>query len=222
MAEVTAAMVKELRERTQAGMMDCKKALVESNGNMDAAIEYLREKGLAAANKKSGRIAAEGAVDSYIHMGGKIGVLVEINCETDFVGKTDTFKSLCHDVAMHIAAAAPEYVSKDEIPAARIEEERRIAREQVMNDEKNSKKPEAIIEKIVEGRIEKFCKEICLLDQPFVRPDVFEGTVGAYIANVAKTLGAQIKATGYVRFAKGEGIEKKADDFAAEVAGMMK
>ena len=124
MAEVTAAMVKELRERTQAGMMDCKKALVASNGDMDAAVEYLREKGLAAANKKSGRIAAEGAVDSYIHMGGKIGVLVEINCETDFVGKTDTFKSLCHDVAMHIAAAAPEYVSKEEIPAEKLEEER--------------------------------------------------------------------------------------------------
>ena len=154
MAEVTAAMVKELRERTQAGMMDCKKALVSSNGDMDAAVEYLREKGLAAANKKSGRIAAEGAVDSYIHMGGKIGVLVEINCETDFVGKTDTFKALCHDVAMHIAAAAPEYVSKEEIPAEKLEEERRIAREQVMNDEKNSKKPAQIIEKIVDGRIE--------------------------------------------------------------------
>ena len=117
--------------------------LFESNGNMEAAVEYLREKGLAAANKKSGRIAAEGAVESYIHMGGKIGVLVEINCETDFVGKTDTFKNLCHDVAMHIAAAAPEFVSKDEIPAARLEDERRIAREQVMNDEKNSKKPPA-------------------------------------------------------------------------------
>jgi len=218
MAEVTAAMVKELRERTQAGMMDCKKALVESNGNMDAAIEYLREKGLAAANKKSGRIAAEGAVESYIHMGGKIGVLVEINCETDFVGKTDTFKSLCHDVAMHIAAAAPEYVSKDEIPAARIEEERRIAREQVMNDEKNSKKPEAIIEKIVEGRIEKFCKEICLLDQPFVKnPDI---TIQQLLQEATLATGEKTTIRRFVRYQLGEGIEKKQSDLAAEIAEM--
>ena len=220
MAEVTAAMVKELRERTQAGMMDCKKALVESNGNMDAAIEYLREKGLAAANKKSGRIAAEGAVESYIHMGGKIGVLVEINCETDFVGKTDTFKSLCHDVAMHIAAAAPEYVSKDEIPAARIEEERRIAREQVMNDEKNSKKPEAIIEKIVEGRIEKFCKEICLLDQPFVKnPDI---TIQQLLQEATLATGEKTTIRRFVRYQLGEGIEKKQSDLAAEIAAMTK
>ena len=218
MAEVTAAMVKELRERTQAGMMDCKKALVESNGNMDAAIEYLREKGLAAANKKSGRIAAEGAVESYIHMGGKIGVLVEINCETDFVGKTDTFKSLCHDVAMHIAAAAPEYVSKDEIPAARIEEERRIAREQVMNDEKNSKKPEAIIENIVEGRIEKFCKEICLLDQPFVKnPDI---TIAQLLQETTLSTGEKVSIRRFVRYQLGEGIEKKQSDLAAEIAEM--
>ena len=220
MAEVTAAMVKELRERTQAGMMDCKKALVESNGNMDAAIEYLREKGLAAANKKSGRIAAEGAVESYSHMGGKIGVLVEINCETDFVGKTDTFKSLCHDVAMHIAAAAPEYVSKDEIPAARIEEERRIAREQVMNDEKNSKKPEAIIEKIVEGRIEKFCKEICLLDQPFVKnPDI---TIQQLLQEATLATGEKTTIRRFVRYQLGEGIEKKQSDLAAEIAEMTK
>ena len=220
MAEVTAAMVKELRERTQAGMMDCKKALVESNGNMDAAIEYLREKGLAAANKKSGRIAAEGAVDSYIHMGGKIGVLVEINCETDFVGKTDTFKSLCHDVAMHIAAAAPEYVSKEEIPAARLEEERRIAREQVMNDEKNSKKPAAIIEKIVDGRIEKFCKEICLLDQPFVKnPDI---TIAQLLQEATLATGEKTTIRRFVRYQLGEGIEKKQSDLAAEIAEMTK
>ena len=220
MAEVTAAMVKELRERTQAGMMDCKKALVESNGNMEAAVEYLREKGLAAANKKSGRIAAEGAVDSYIHMGGKIGVLVEINCETDFVGKTDTFKSLCHDVAMHIAATAPEYVSKDEIPAERLEEERRIAREQVMNDEKNSKKPAAIIEKIVDGRIEKFCKEICLLDQPFVKnPDI---TIAQLLQEATLATGEKTTIRRFVRYQLGEGIEKKQSDLAAEIAEMTK
>ena len=218
MAEVTAAMVKELRERTQAGMMDCKKALVASNGDMEAAVEYLREKGLAAANKKSGRIAAEGAVDSYIHMGGKIGVLVEINCETDFVGKTDTFKSLCHDVAMHIAAAAPEYVSKDEIPASRLEEERRIAREQVMNDEKNSKKPAQIIEKIVDGRIEKYCKEICLLDQQFVKnPDI---TIAQLLQETTLSTGEKVSIRRFVRYQLGEGIEKKQSDLAAEIAEM--
>jgi len=218
MAEVTAALVKELRERTQAGMMDCKKALVENNGDMEKAIEYLREKGLAAANKKAGRIAAEGAVDSYIHMGGKVGVMVEINCETDFVGKTDTFKSLCHDVAMHIAAAAPEYVSKDEIPAAKIEEERRIAYEQIMNDEKNAKKPAAIIEKIVEGRVEKYCKEICLLDQPFVKnPDI---TIAQLLQEATLATGEKTTIRRFVRYQLGEGIEKKQSDLAAEIAEM--
>ena len=218
MAEVTAALVKELRERTQAGMMDCKKALVANNGDMEKAIEFLREKGLAAANKKAGRIAAEGAVDSYIHMGGKVGVMVEINCETDFVGKTDTFKSLCHDVAMHIAAAAPEYVSKEEIPAARIEEERRIAYEQIMNDEKNAKKPAAIIEKIVEGRVEKFCKEICLLDQPFVKnPDI---TIAQLLQEATLATGEKTTIRRFVRYQLGEGIEKKQSDLAAEIAEM--
>lgn len=218
MAEITAALVKELRERTQAGMMDCKKALVANDGNMEKAIEFLREKGLAAANKKAGRIAAEGAVDSYIHMGGKVGVMVEINCETDFVGKTDTFKSLCHDVAMHIAAAAPEYVSKDEIPAARIEEERRIAYEQIMNDEKNAKKPAAIIEKIVEGRVEKFCKEICLLDQPFVKnPDI---TIAQLLQEATLATGEKTTIRRFVRYQLGEGIEKKQSDLAAEIAEM--
>lgn len=218
MADVTAAMVKELRERTQAGMMDCKKALVQSNGDMDAAIQYLREKGLAAANKKSGRIAAEGAVDSYIHMGGKIGVLVEINCETDFVGKTDTFKNLCHDVAMHIAAAAPEFVSKDEIPAERLESERHTAREQVLNDEKNKNKPAQIIDKIVEGRIEKFCKEVCLLDQPFVKnPDV---TIAQLLQETTLSTGEKVSIRRFVRYQLGEGIEKKKSDLAAEIAEM--
>ncbi len=218
MADVTAAMVKELRERTQAGMMDCKKALVQSNGDMDAAIQYLREKGLAAANKKSGRIAAEGAVDSYIHMGGKIGVLVEINCETDFVGKTDTFKNLCHDVAMHIAAAAPEFVSKDEIPAERLESERHTAREQVLNDEKNKNKPAQIIDKIVEGRIEKFCKEVCLLDQPFVKnPDV---TIAQLLQETTLSTGEKVSIRRFVRYQLGEGIEKKKSNLAAEIAEM--
>ena len=203
MAEVTAAMVKELRERTQAGMMDCKKALVSSNGDMEAAVEYLREKGLAAANKKSGRVAAEGAVESYIHMGGKIGVLVEINCETDFVANTDAFKELCHNVAMHIAAAAPEFVSKDEIPAEKLEEERRIAREQVM---------------IVDGRIEKYCKEICLLDQPYVKdPDI---TIQTLLHESTLKTGEKVTIRRFVRYKLGEGIEKKQSDLAAEIAEM--
>lgn len=218
MAEVTAALVKELRERTQAGMMDCKKALVANNGDMDKAIEYLREKGLAAANKKSGRVAAEGAVASYIHMGGKVGVMVEINCETDFVGKTDTFKNLCHDVAMHIAASAPEYVTKEEIPAEKLEEERRIAREQIMNDEKNAKKPAAIIEKIIDGRIEKYCKEICLLDQPFVKnPDI---TIAQLLQEATLATGEKTTIRRFVRYQLGEGIEKKQSNLADEIAEM--
>ncbi len=218
MAEVTAALVKELRERTQAGMMDCKKALVASDGDMEKAVEYLREKGLAAANKKSGRVAAEGAVESYIHMGGKIGVLVEINCETDFVAGTDAFKALCHDVAMHIAAAAPEYVTKDEIPAAKLEDERKIAHEQVMNDEKNAKKPAAIIDKIVEGRVDKYCKEVCLMDQQFVKnPDI---TIKDLLNETTLKTGEKVTIRRFVRFKLGEGIEKKQSDLAAEIAEM--
>ena len=172
--EVTAAMVKELRERTQAGMMDCKKALVASDGNMDKAVEYLREKGLAAVAKKAGRVASEGMVDSYIHMGGKIGVLVEVNCETDFVAKTDKFKELCHDVALQIAAANPLYVTKEEVPAEALEKEKEILRAQALNEGK----PEKIVERMVEGRIAKYYKEVCLLEQDFVKnPDITVGTL---------------------------------------------
>ena len=157
--EITAAMGKELRERTQAGMMDCKNALIECKGNMDKAIEYLREKGLAANAKKAGRIAAEGLVDSYIHMGGKIGVLLEVNCETDFVAKTDAFKDLCHDLTLQIAASNPLYISKADVPAEDLEKEREILRAQALNEGK----PEKIVERMVEGRIEKYYKEVCLL-----------------------------------------------------------
>ena len=166
--DITAAMVKELRERTQAGMMDCKKALVASDGNMEKAVEYLREKGLAAVAKKAGRVASEGMVDSYIHMGGKIGVLVEVNCETDFVAKTDKFKELCHDVALQIAAANPLYVTKEEVPAEALEKEKEILRAQALNEGK----PEKIVERMVEGRIAKYYKEVCLMEQDFVKnPD---------------------------------------------------
>ncbi len=172
MANITAAMVKELREKTGAGMMDCKKALTETNGDMDKAIDYLREKGLAAASKKAGRIAAEGVVEAYIHMGGRIGVLVEVNCETDFVAKTDEFKALAKDIAMHIAASRPEYVSREDIPAEVLEHERGLYRQIALNEGK----PEKIIDKIVEGKIDRYVTEVCLLEQPFVKdPDITVG-----------------------------------------------
>lgn len=211
MAEITAAMVKELRDKTGAGMMDCKRALVDKNGDMSAAVDYLREKGLAAAAKKAGRIAAEGVVESYIHMGGRIGVLVEVNCETDFVAKTDEFVALARDIAMHIAASKPEYVSREEIPEEVLEHERGIYK----TIAENEGKPEHIISKIVEGRIERYVKEICLLDQPFVKdPDM---TVAELLnAKVAK-IGEKISIRRFARYERGEGLEKRDEDFAAEV-----
>ena len=210
--EVTAAMVKELRERTGAGMLDCKKMLVEANGDMDKAIDLLREKGLAAAAKKAGRIAAEGLVESYIHMGGKIGVLVEVNCETDFVANTDRFKALCHDVAMHIAAAKPEFLDKADVPTDNLEKEKEVLRAQALNDGK----PEKIVERMVEGRIEKYYKEVCLMEQPFVKdPDK---TIRDLISEATVAIGEKISIRRFVRYERGEGIEKRKDDFAAEIA----
>jgi len=212
--EVTAAMVKELRERTQAGMMDCKKALIECKGDMSKAIEYLREKGLAANAKKAGRIAAEGMVDSYIHMGGKIGVLLEVNCETDFVANTDAFKALCHDLALQIAASNPLFVSKDEVPNENLAKEREILRVQALNEGK----PEKIVDRMVEGRIEKYYKEVCLLEQPFVKnPDI---TVQALVNDTALASGEKISVRRFTRYERGEGIEKKVSDLANEVEAM--
>jgi len=165
MMSVSAHAVKELRELTGAGMMDCKKALVETAGNMEKAVDYLREKGLAAAAKKAGRIASEGLVEAYIHGGGKIGVLVELNCETDFVAKNDAFKALARDIAMQIAAANPTYVSREQVPPDVISHEKEILKAQAMNEGK----PAKIVEKMTEGRIEKFYKEVCLLDQEFIK-----------------------------------------------------
>ena len=210
MAEITAALVKELRERTGAGMMDCKKALTETSGDIDKAIDFLREKGLAAAAKKAGRVAAEGLVEAYIHAGGRIGVLVEVNCETDFVAKTDAFKTLAKDIAMHIAAANPTYLKRDEVPTNEQEHEKELLTEQARNEGK----PEKIIEKMVMGRIQKFYKEVCLVDQEFVKdPD-------KSISALVKEQNATIKR--FVRYQLGEGIEKRKDDFAAEVASFMK
>ncbi|ABB14340.1 translation elongation factor Ts [Carboxydothermus hydrogenoformans] len=213
---ITSQMVKELRERTGAGMMDCKRALEEANGDMEKAIEILRQKGLAAAAKKAGRIATEGVVEAYIHGGGRIGVLVEINCETDFVAKTDEFKSFARDIAMQIAAAKPEYVRREDVPQEVIEKEREILRAQALNEGK----PANVVEKMVEGRLEKFFKEVCLLEQPFIKnPDI---TVKDLLTEKIAKIGENINIRRFVRFELGEGLAKKEEDFAAEVAAAMK
>lgn len=208
---ITAGMVKELRESTGAGMMDCKKALTETNGDMDKAVDFLREKGLAAAAKKAGRVAAEGLVESYIHGGGRIGVLLEINCETDFVAKTDGFKALARDIAMQIAAANPSYVSRSEVPASVLEHEREVLRAQALNEGK----PANIVEKMIEGRVEKYYKEVCLLEQVFIKDT--DKTVTQLINESISKIGENINIRRFTRYQLGEGIEKKSNDFAAEV-----
>lgn len=211
MAEISAALVKELRERTGAGMMDCKKALTECNGSMDKAIDFLREKGLAAAAKKEGRIAAEGMVESYIHGGGRIGVLVEVNCETDFVSRGDEFRQFAKDIAMQIAAAKPLFVNKEDVPAEVIEHEKQILRAQALNEGK----PEKIVDKMVEGRVEKYYKEVCLMEQPFIKdPDIVIKDL--LMQKIAK-IGEKIAIRRFTRYEMGEGIEKRQDNFADEV-----
>ena len=219
MADITAAAVKQLREKTGAGMMECKNALVESGGNEEKAIDILRERGLASAKKREGRIAAEGIVGSYIHMGGKVGVLVELNCETDFVARGDEFQQLVKDIAMHVAAAEPRYVSREEVPADVLEKEREIARAQAMNDPKMAGKPEQVIEKIVDGRINKFYEETVLNDQPFVK-DPSKTVAELVTEKVAKT-GERISIRRFTRYKMGEGLERRADDFSSEVASMV-
>ena len=209
--QITAQMVKELRERTGAGMMDCKWALGEAGGDMEKAIDLLRTKGLAAAVKKAGRVAAEGAVGSYIHAGGKIGVLVEVNCETDFVARTDDFQELVKGIAMHIAAAEPRFISREEVTADDLERERAIFREQALA----SGKPPAVVERIVAGKLEKYYAEYVLLEQPFVKdPDK---TVGQLVQERIAKIGENIVVRRFARFRLGEGIEKRKDDFAQEV-----
>ena len=208
---ITACEVKELREKTGAGMMDCKKVLTEANGDMEKAIELLREKGLAAAVKKSSRIAAEGVVDSYIHMGGKIGVLLEVNCETDFVAKTDEFKALVKDIAMQIAAANPKYLRKEDVDTAELDKEKEILRVQALNEGK----PEKIVDKMVEGRIQKYFKEVCLLEQPFVK-DPDKSVQDLVTEKIAK-IGENISVRRFVRYEMGEGLEKRQDNFVEEV-----
>lgn len=214
--EITAQMVKELRESTGAGMMDCKKALAQAEGDIQKATEFLREKGLASAAKKAGRIAAEGLVDAYIHGGGRIGVLVEVNIETDFAAKNQEFKDFVHDVAMQIAAHSPLYVKRDEVPADFIAREREILKAQAINEGK----PEAIAEKMVVGRIDKYISEICLYEQGFIKdPDK---TVEQVMKEKIATIGENISIRRFVRFERGEGLAKKEENFAEEVMKQIK
>ncbi len=198
MADITAAMVKELRDRTGAGMMACKKALKETDGDIEKAIDKLREMGLASAKKKASRDANDGKVVSYIHAGGKIGVLVEVNCETDFVANTDDFNNLCKDIAMQIAAAAPVYVSPDDVPQDEIEKEKQIQKEQL----KQQGKPENVIDKIVEGKINKYYEEVCLLEQPFIK----DGSVKIknMVESAISKMGENIVIRRFARFKIGE------------------
>jgi len=213
---VDAKSVKELRERTGAGMLDCKKALEEAGGDIAKAADLLREKGLSAAANKAGRVATEGVVESYIHAGGRIGVLVEINCETDFVGKTDSFKDFARDIAMQIAAASPRYVRREEVPAEEVEKEKEILKAQALNEGK----PEKIVEKMVEGRISKFYEEYCLLEQSFVKdPDK---TISQLLNEKISTIGENISIRRFVRYELGEGLEKKVDNFVEEVMAQVK
>ena len=206
----------KLRKRTNAGMMDCKKALSETNGDLDKAAEWLREKGIAAAAKKADRIAAEGLVYSYIHMGGKIGVLVEINCETDFVAKSDRFVEFCKDVALQIAASKPEYVSIADVPAEAVEHEKEILRAQALNEGK----PANIVEKMIEGRIKKFYSDVCLLEQPFVKDQ--DKTVTDMLNEAILTIGEKINIRRFTRYEMGEGLAKRVDNFVEEVMAQSK
>lgn len=201
----------KLRKRTNAGMLDCKKALTETNGDLDKASEWLREKGIAAVAKKMDRIAAEGLVYSYIHMGGKIGVLLEINCETDFVARSDNFVELCKNIALQIAAAKPEYKTKDEVPAEILEHEKEILRNQAINEGKNP----AIIDKMIEGRVKKYYKEVCLLEQDYVKDP--EKTVADIITDATLIIGEKISVRRFTRYEMGEGLQKRTDNFAEEV-----
>ncbi|MBO5926696.1 MAG: translation elongation factor Ts [Clostridia bacterium] len=211
----TASDVMTLRQRTGAGMMDCKKALLETDGDMEKAVDYLRENGIAKAAKKAGRIAAEGIVDSYIHMGGKVGVLLEVNCETDFVARGDQFKELVHDIALQIAAANPSYVTVEEVPAEVIEKEKEILRAQAIEEGK----PEKIVDKMVEGRIKTFYDENCLLCQKFVKDT--SKTIEQLVVEATATIGEKISIRRFVRYEMGEGLQKKSENLADEVAAQV-
>ena len=211
----TAQDVKTLRERTGCGMMDCKNALAETNGDMDKAVDFLREKGIAKAAKKAGRIAAEGIVDSYIHMGGKIGVLVELNCETDFVARGDQFRALAHDICLHVAAANPQYLRPEDVPADVLEKEKAILRAQAFEEGK----PANIVERMVEGRIKSFYDDNCLLNQKFVKDP--SKTISQLVIEATATIGEKIDIRRFVRYEMGEGLQKKSENLADEVAAQV-
>ena len=214
--EITAKMVAALRDMTGAGMMDCKKALVDAEGNMDKAAEILREWGIAKAAKKQGRIAAEGLIECYIHMGGSQAALIEGNCETDFVAKNPEFKEFLHNCAMQVVANRPICVNVDEVPADKLESERSIYRAQLLNEGK----PEAIVDRIVEGKINKYYDENCLLKQAFIKDPAL--SIEKLVEKVGKEMGKEVFIKQYTRFEMGEGLEKKSNDFAAEVEAQMK
>lgn len=219
MAQITAALVKDLRDRTLAGMADCKKALEETGGDAEKAAEWLRKKGILKAGQAQTRLATEGAVASYIHMGGKIGVLVEVNCQTDFVARTDDFKNFCKDIAMHIAGRDPfaQYVTEEEIPAALIEKERQVQMDKARESGKG--KPDNIIAKIVDGQIVKWKKELCLLDQEFVKDPTKD--IRTLMLELSAKTGEKISVRRFTRYALGEGLQKKTGDFAEEVAAQV-
>ncbi len=213
---ISAQDVKKLRDRTNAGMQKCKEALEACNGDLDKAAEWLREKGVAAAAKKADRIAAEGMVQSYIHMGGKIGVLVEVNCETDFASKSENFKELCKNIALQIAAAKPLYLNTQEVPADAIEHEKEILKAQALNEGK----PEKVIDRIVEGGIKKFYKENCLMEQEYVKDP--KKTITDVINDAVLVIGEKISVRRFTRYEMGEGLEKRQENFADEVLSQMK
>jgi len=212
----TAQDVMKLRELTGVGMMECKKALIQTGGNIEKASAYLREQGMAVAAKKADRLASEGVVESYIHMGGKMGVMVEVNCESDFVAKSDEFKTLCRDIAMHIAAFEPKYVNSDEVPTEKLDAEKEILRKQALNEGK----PIQIVDKMVEGRVKKYYEEVCLLYQAFAKDQSI--TVQTLINNAVSKIGEKITVRRFVVYTMGEGLEKKSENLADEVAKMSK
>lgn len=216
MSEVSIALIKELREKTGAGMMDCKKALIEAAGDVEKAVAWLREKGIATLNKKSARIAAEGIVDSYMHAGGRVGVLIEVNIETDFAAKNEEFRQFVHDVALQVAAMNPKWVSRDEVPESAVKAEEEILRSQLENEGKKG----PFVEKIVEGRLNKFFAENVLLEQAFVKDDSM--TIEELLKDRILKIGENIKIRRFTRYEVGEGLEKKEEDFAAEVAKQLK
>ena len=217
--KVTPQAIKSLREKTGVGMVDCKNALIEAGGDEDKAIDLLRKRGLAAATKKAGRVAAEGIVDAYIHAGGKIGVLIEVNCETDFVARGADFRSFVHDLAMHVTAAEPRFIGKEDVPPEVVEKEREIALEQARSDPKNQGKPESVLGKIIEGRLSKFFQEACLLEQPFVKDQNM--TISALISQMIQKTGENIKVRRFTRYKMGEGLEKRASDLGGEVKELL-